>query len=151
MIKAWPNWTAAQREGAERWRQQQEQQKRQRAARQKHLRRVINEQGFNAALRLAGEGGDGIGRAAQLRILKMVEDTVQNELRAQSSKLSNTKSEARAKYRDSRLSKIEAILRDPATTDGERAAAQEAFNKLNKGSAKRTRTRALKAGYAHER
>jgi hypothetical protein len=120
---------------------------RERTARQKHLRRTLNGRGFYDVLRQVAEGGDALGRKDQLRIVQMVERAVQDALQFQSSRLSSTKNEAKDKYRDSRLSKIEAVMLDPAATDGERTAAQEAFNKLNKGSAKRVRSEAIKAGY----
>jgi hypothetical protein len=115
------NHTAEQRERA-----------RQRAARQKHLRRILNERGFYAVLRQLADGGDNMGRDAQLRILKMVESAVQEELWKLRSRESEAKRQAEHKYRNSRRGKIEALLADPSITDGERAAAQAAIKRLRR-------------------
>jgi hypothetical protein len=111
--EAWEARLAERREAERRKHQQ-------RAARAKHIRQILNERGFYAVLRQLAEGGDAIGREAQLRILKVVEDTVQHERR----------SRARRKPRNLRLEKIEALMRDPSATPGERTAAQEAAARL---------------------
>jgi hypothetical protein len=46
---------------------------------EKHLSRMLDERGFYAVLRQLAKGNHEIGRDAQLRILKFVEETVQKQ------------------------------------------------------------------------
>ena len=117
------------------WAAEKRERARQRAARQKHLRQILNERGFYAVLRQLVEGGDAIGREDQLRILKTVEEQVQAALRSSLHK-SGRRLQRQRGYRNSRLGKIEALIADPSTTDGERAAAQEALNRLRRQSSR---------------
>lgn len=106
---------------------QQEEARRQCAARIKHLRETINKHGFYAALRQIAEGGDNIKREAQMRILGKVEAMVQNALRS-----AQRDGYVKRKPRYPRLAKLNALMRDPAATAGERMAAQAAAERLAK-------------------
>jgi hypothetical protein len=76
--------------------------------------------------------GDSIGREAQLRILKLVEAAVQEELWVLRQRKSASQRQAEREYRNSRPGKVEALIADPSITDGERAAAIAALKRLGK-------------------
>ena len=114
------------------WRRTQERERaRERQAKIKHVRQLLNRDGFFAVLRQFAEGADTLKREDQLRILKMVEDAVQAALppkpppEYRASCLPDTRT---------RFEKLLALAADPSATSSEREAARQAAERLRKQS-----------------
>jgi hypothetical protein len=101
-----------------------------RQAKIKHVRELLNRDGFYAVLRQFAEGADTIKREDQLRILKIVDDAVQAALpherrRQPKRRPARVKPDPRT-----RIEKLQALAADPAAATGERTAAQQAVERL---------------------